>query len=366
MTEALRREGAGLTCLIVRLGALGDVLRTLPAVRRVRRALPRARLFWVVDDRWSALLEAHPDLDGLLALPRAEWNAMLGEPSRWLRLVGSIRRWRDRVRAVRPDLVLDFHGNLRSGVVGRLSGAAVRLGYSGHQQKELNRLWTTHRVASGARRVSRVERNLELVRALGIEPGPLPAVELPLAAAGARPAGRLLAELGLDRRPFAVVNPGASRAQAHKKPPGGLLAAAARRLSARGVVPLVVWGPGEEQDAAAVVAAGGASEAAARLAPRTDLATLCALLARARMFVGGDSGPLHMACAAGCPVLGIYGPTDPEVNRPWGVPCRAVHPPGRRYSGIKRRDRLRNFEGLSIDVVESAVDDLLRETETRG
>jgi heptosyltransferase-1 len=99
---------------------------------------------------------------------------------------------------------------------------------------------------------------------------------------------------------------------------------------------------------------------AAVLAPPTDLAVLAALIERARLFVGGDSGPLHLACALGCPVVAIYGPTDPRVNRPWGVPSRVVHPPERRYSGIKRIDRVSGgFEGLDPARVEVAVQELL-------
>ena len=76
---------------------------------------------------------------------------------------------------------------------------------------------------------------------------------------------------------------------------------------------------------------------------------------------GGDTGPLHMACAVGCPVIGIYGPTDPVVNGPWGVPHRTLAPPRRRYTGIKRVDRRFGFDGLSDDTVVEAVDALLNE-----
>ena len=135
-----------------------------------------------------------------------------------------------------------------------------------------------------------------------------------------------------------------------------MLAAACKQLAARRVLPLVVWGPGEKDDATAVVATAGG----ARLAPPTDLATLAALLAGARLFVGGDSGPLHLACATGCPVLALYGPTDPEVNRPWAVPYRSIHPPGRIYTGIQRLDRRHGFDGLAAEAVEHAIDELLR------
>jgi len=101
----------------------------------------------------------------------------------------------------------------------------------------------------------------------------------------------------------------------------------------------------------------------ATLAPPTDLPTLAALTRKARLFIGGDSGPLHLACAVGCQVLGVYGPTDPRVNRPWGVPFRTVFPDGRNYTGIKATDRAQGFDGLSQDALLRALEDLLDETE---
>jgi ADP-heptose:LPS heptosyltransferase len=363
LSDALGAGGEGLTTLVVRLSALGDVLRVLPGVRILRRALPRARIAWAVDERCAVAIAGHPDLDDVIALPRAAWRAMLVAPTRWAELGRSTAAFGRRLRAVPVGLALDFHGNLRSGVLARWSGAPVRLGHAGHQQKEGNRWFTTHRCPARDRRTSRVERNLALVRALGIDPGELPALDLPLVAAGRPEAERVLAELGLAQRSLAIVNPGASRAQAYKAPPAPLLGAACEPVAAAGTVPVVVWGPGERSMADAVVEA---ARGAARLAPATDLAALAALLARARLFVGGDSGPLHLACAVGCPVLGVYGPTDPEVNRPWGVPHRVVAPAGRRYTGIKRRDRRGGFGGLSAAEVAAAAEELLGTTGGRG
>jgi len=354
VADAIRQDGRGLTVLVIRLSALGDVLRTLPPVRLLRAALPKARVVWVVEERCGVAVAGHPDLDGVMMLPRKLWRSMAPRPTRWVRLARSILEFRRGMRAERPDLVLDFHGNLRSGLIGWMSGAPVRLGYEGHQQKEGNRWLTTHRRESRSRRASRMDRNLDLIRALCIPDRPLPPAAPSLAAAGEQTASRIARDLGSNA--FAIVNPGASRAQAHKKPPAALLAAACRRLAEREVVPLVVWGPGEQPDAQAIVDASGE---AGRMAPPTDLPTLAALLERARLFVGGDSGPLHLACATGCPVVALYGPTDPEVNRPWGVPYRAVHPAGRLYTGIKRQDRRAGFEGLSSETVEAAVDELL-------
>jgi heptosyltransferase I len=334
-----------MTILVIRLGALGDVLRTLPAVRLLRRAWPQARIHWAVDDRFALALAGHPDLDGLVVFPRRRFGPRVG--AAFLR----------ELRGIRAEIAVDFHGHLRSGLVALFSGASRRIGPAGAQQKEGNRWLTTEHVDCGPRRTARVERNLALVRDLGVRPeAALPVGDLPLAAAGRPAASTLLTEHVGAGRPYAVISPGASTAQAYKKPPAALLSAAAAALSARGIAPLVVWGPGEEPDARRVVER---RESPSILAPPTDLRTLAGLIAGARLFVGGDSGPLHLACATGCPVVGIYGPTDPLINRPWGVPYRAVAPEEREYTGIKRIDRRGGFAGLDPDQVAQAVIELI-------
>jgi ADP-heptose:LPS heptosyltransferase len=361
LPESLARrilgDGEGLTVLALRMGAFGDILRTLPPVRILRFALPEARIFWVVDDRWVRVLADHPDLTGCVVVPRRAWSRLARSPLLWPALVLSVARFARELRSLVPDLVLDFHGNLRSGILGRLSGSPVRLGYSGPQQKEGNRIFTTHRVAAGPQRMPRIDRNLALVRALSIPVEPLPDGGLPFSAPCLR-AGRDLVASRIGRgRPYAVIVPGASAKQAYKKPPAGLLAAAAGALRSRGIHPLVVHGPGEEADA--IQAVRSSSDVAA-LAPPTDLRMLAAIVRRARLLVAGDTGPLHLACAVGCPVVAIYGPTDPEVNAPWGVPHAAVFPPGRVYTGIKRADReAGGFEGVTPEAVAGAVRDVL-------
>ncbi len=353
------REGARVA--VVRLGALGDVLRTSPAVLALRRARPGLHLSWIVDDRWAPLLQGQWGLDEVLPLPRRRWEALLGAPSQWWRLVREIGDWLARLRERGFDLALDFHGTLRSGIVTRATGAPVRVGFAGRQQKEANWLWTTHRVVvAGGRRLGRVERNLRLLRALGIPAALAPGPVLEPDRARSEEAAVRARALSAGR-PYAVLAPGASARQRYKRPPAALLAAAATALQRSGVVPLVFYGPGEETAAQAVVEA---SAGLARLAPPTDLPELAAWLARARIFVGGDSGPLHLACAVGCPVVGLYGPTDPVINEPWGVPHRVVAPPRAHYTGLKRLDRRHGFAAISEASVHAAVESLLAQTAT--
>jgi ADP-heptose:LPS heptosyltransferase len=353
--EALTSGGKGLSVLVVRLGAMGDIVRTLPAVRLLRRALPDARVHWIAWEPWTQLLLSHPDLDGVIALPRQKLRALARSPLGWPAWMSCVVDLGARVRRLRAELVVDFHGDLRSGLVGRLSGAAVRLGYAGHQQKEGNRFLTTHRVPSGDRRTPRWERNLDLVRALGFPVEPLPDAGLAISSTDVRAAREIVGATPAGG--YGVLGPGASRRQAYKKPPSALIAAAAAEMTRNNVVPIVAAGPGEEEDARRIVEA---ARGAVRCAPPTSLMTLAALLRGARLFVGGDTGPLHLACGVGCPVVGLYGPTDPVVNSPWNVPFEALSPPARAYTGIKATDRAAGgFEGLEAETVAAAVGAIL-------
>ena len=157
---------------------------------------------------------------------------------------------------------------------------------------------------------------------------------------------------------MAAIESISNRLKAYKRPPARLLAAAARTLTDRHIAPVVVHGPGEETDARRVVQeAAGASW----MAPPTDLWTLTALIEGARIFVGGDTGPLHVSCSVGCPVIGVYGPTDPLVNTPWGVPFRTIHPDV-AYTGVKKIDRqLGNFDDIPTSEITTTVDSFISE-----
>jgi heptosyltransferase-1 len=356
LREAIDARGSGLTIVVLRLGAMGDIVRTLPAVRLVRAGLPEARIHWVAWEPWTQLLADHPDVDSIVGLPRSELRAFARSPLKWPSLAASTGTIASRLRALHGGLVLDFHGDLRTGLLGRLTGAPVRLGYEGHQQKEGNRLFTTHRVAAGDRRTPRLTRNLLLVSALGLPVRPVPDAGISLGAE-ARNAARDIARSFVGDGEYAVLNPGASRRQAYKKPPAPLFGAAARALGNQSIASIVVCGPGEGADADRVM---DASDGAAHRAPATSLATLAALIRGARVFVGGDSGPLHLACGVGCPVVGLYGPTDPVVNGPWNVPSVALAAPESAHTGIKRIDRVaEGFEGLSPEAVAGAIREIL-------
>ena len=298
--------------LLVRLGALGDVVHTIPVAAALRRAFPTARLDWLVGARHSAILNLVPVLDTRLVMADG------GDAGGGLSLLATIRELRRR----EYDVVLDLQGLLKSAVLARSSGASRVLGFSSRYLREgLARLFYTDVHDPGgdgmyALRETRhiVDVNLGLLEPLGITSG---APEFPIERVDSDVA-RTLRERAAG--PYVLLNPGA--AWPNKRwPPAHFASLAAALFERHGLKAIVVWGPDEEPLAREVVAGAGA---AAILAPPTTIADLVALAARALLMVGGDTGPTHIAAALGTPVVGLYGPTRPSRNGPLSPAASAV------------------------------------------
>jgi heptosyltransferase-1 len=282
--------------LIVRLGALGDLIHALPAAAALRRAFPGARIDWLVDERHRELLDLVPIIDRRLAIRRGSAAS----------LVETIREF----RRTRYDVALDFQGLLKSAVLARLSGAARVIGFPAPLLRERTAsIFYTEIAGVDAAHV--ITKNMSLLKAVGIQ---LSAIEFPMEIRKPEIAEAARNRLGIgDREPFAIINPAA--AWPNKRWAPVYFAEVAVLLKKRhGLGSIVLWGPGEERLAQDVV---DASQGAAAVAPPTTLAELVSLAKAAVVMVSGDTGPLHVAGAVGTPVIGIYGPTNPERNGPW-------------------------------------------------
>jgi ADP-heptose:LPS heptosyltransferase len=241
-------------------------------------------------------------------------------------------------------VALDFQGSLKSALIARLSGAPRRVGFASGHSRELSWLLTNEHVHPPHRFLNRVARNLLLAEAVGGR-GDLITVGLAERLEDGTRAEAMLRDLCPAGSPAVVLSPGTSRLQARKRWPAGHFGRLAARLrSDPGVAPLVAWGPGEEEMARDVVAA---SDGAAALMPATALRVLAAVLRRAALFVGADTGPMHLAWAVGCPVVALFGPTDPRLNAPVG-PGHAV---------LRRGE---SMHALPVEEVAAAARDLLR------
>jgi ADP-heptose:LPS heptosyltransferase len=319
----LPRPPAADRVLIVRLGAIGDVVRTLPAVSALRAAYAGAHLAWLVEPASQGAVAGQPWVDEVLVFPRGEIESLArrGRGIAALRVLWSFART---LRRRRFDLVLDFHGIAKSGALALASGAPQRLGFAAPHAREGAWLVATARARLSASKLSRFERNLALVEFL-----------VGAARADARPwrvddasRTRMACALGDVAAPIAL-QPGTSPGTSHKRWPSERYAELARRLrDATGAACIVLHGPtpGERALAESIAAA---SDGAARIAPVTaSLGELAALLERTRLYVGSDTGPMHVASLVGTPVVQILGPTDPVENAPWSqTPSRSVRTP---------------------------------------
>ncbi len=324
--------------LLIRLSSIGDVVHTLPALAALHRRGWEAD--WLVEPPSRVLLDSNPLLGQVLAAPSRKAFG-------WGKAVSTLRALRSR----RYDAALDFQGLWKSAAWARLSGARRVIGWEMSSRREPSSgLLVGERIErAGGGHV--IDKNLALLRPLGIDSVGLREFPLPLSAAAVARVDAGLAALGAGG--IALLNPGggwASKLWAAER-----YGELAKGLRALGLRPVVSWGPGEEALADRVVAASGG--AAHRSFP-TTLLDYVEMARRARLVVAADTGPLHLACAVGAPVVALFGPTDPARNGPFSpddvvirripacAPCysRACV----RHAGI--------MDGIAVAEVEAAVE----------
>jgi len=311
--------------LIVRLSAMGDVLHTLPAVHALREALPQAFIGWLVEERWAELLctpgnagrgsrsSARPLVDEVHTVNLKQWGKSPFSISTAQR-VATV--WND-VRGANYDVAVDLQGAMRSAVLARYSGARAVYGAADPRESPAS-LWYTRNAVARGRHV--IEQNLSMaesvLHSMGVPP-PRRAIAtdsqciLPRDSQAERRIEQRLADSGI--RGFAILNPGAGWGA--KRWPAERYGEVARKLAAQGLRSILNYGPGEEE----LVGAAESASRDAALAMSCTITELIALTRRARIFIGGDTGPLHLAAALRVPVVAIYGPTDPARNGPYGT-----------------------------------------------
>ncbi|MCB9915408.1 MAG: glycosyltransferase family 9 protein [Planctomycetes bacterium] len=313
---------------LVKLGAIGDVVNTLPFVCRLRAGWPRTRLTWVIAPLAHELVRGHDAVDEFLVLDvrdRARRRAGLRA-----------------LRAGRHDLVIDLQRILKSGVIARLSGAPRRLGFDRARTKELAWLFTNERIAPNPAPGTTVAQYLEFADHLGLPATP--------------PEWRLPRVAWTDAAPRVALGLGASK-PANLWPLEHWAALAARLVAEHGPGRVaLVGGPGDRAAADAVLARvpAGLVDTVGRLSLRQT----AGLLAASAVFVAGDTGPLHMAVAVGTPVVALFGAADPARTGPYlrpdavlreAVPCA---PCRRRHCNVAGHPCM---TGLAVERVHAAI-----------
>ncbi len=330
----------------MRLGAMGDILHALPAVAALRRAHPNWYLGWAVEPRWRALLagaDGHmPLVDRLHPVNAKEWARA---PFRSTTRV-EIAALRRALRAEHYDVCIDLQGAVRSALAGRMASAARMIGEEAPREWAAKWLFSERIRTKGVHVIEQAVEVCEAVEGEMLTPvlPPLPADQ------EAEQWAEMViqqAQISAQKRPVVLLSPGAGWGA--KRWPAARYGAVAAALHGSGCLVLVNAGPEERSLAAEVVrASGGVAQA-----PEFTLERLIAVTRRICLLIAGDTGPLHLACALGKPVVGIYGPTDPNRNGPFGVPFRVLRHPE------SKRDHTRHAEpeaGLLTITPEQVID----------
>jgi heptosyltransferase I len=263
--------------------------------------------------------------------------------------LSEIRRLRRELRESRYDVCVDLQGAVRSAVIGRWAGAARMIGED-QPRENLARWWFSERVATTGRHV--IEQASEVLNSIAREKLPLAPPLLPCDVA----AEAWVKSLLRDRvaAPFALISPGAGWGA--KRWPAERYGLVAKGLAARGLGVVVNAGPEEAQLATELARASGGIALPAIPA----LGELIELTRKSSLLIAGDTGPLHLACALGKPVVGIFGPTDPDRNGPFGCEFRVLRHPESKRDHSRRTKPEAGLLTISPEAVLAAVDELLK------
>jgi heptosyltransferase-1 len=339
-----------LRLLVVRLGAMGDILHSMPAVTALRQAHPEWMIGWAIEPQWRGLFAADgseprtpgmPLVDRLHMVPAKRWaRSPLSRAT--LRDIGRVRR---ELRAMRYDIVVEMQGAVRAAMVARWARTGRIIGEA--EPREYPARWFfDEKVAT--RGIHVIEQSLEVANAIFGEDLALMLPLLPCDAAAEAKAAAL-------PQPFVLISPGAGWGA--KRWPPDRYGDVAHRLANAGYGVVINSGPAEDYLAREIVAS---SHGAARSLV-LDMAELIAVTRRASLAIAGDTGPLHLACALGKPVVGIYGPTDPARNGPFHCASRVLRHPESVRDHARRDEPEAGLLTITPEAVTDAALDLLRE-----
>jgi ADP-heptose:LPS heptosyltransferase len=332
--------------LIVLMGAIGDVIRALPLLGRIRRAWPDAYIAWAVEPKSQPLLRGHRWLDKLIVYDRrhAPWSFV---------------SFLQEIRSEKFDLVLDLQRHLKSGFISMFSGAPERLGFAPANSKEFNHLFATRHIDEQPHMRLKLAQYQAFGDALSLPAAPVE-FGLELLPPEEKRAYGLVAGV---RGPMLGVILGSSWSSRIFFPESVAEVICGLTLPLEGsprLFPVLLGGP-DEQGLAAAVKDHLAQVPVLDLTGRTGLRDLIGIFARCAVAFGPDSGPMHLAAAVGCPVVSLWGSTSPERSAPWGygdlairgeIPC---HPCYLRECPIGRECMRRISPETVISMVRRAL-----------
>lgn len=346
MTEAPKR------ILIIRLSAIGDVLRVLPALQVLKRHFPTSYIGWAVEESARDILAAQPTIDEVILFPKKSLLTKLSSPCSFTSGLRDFWSFVREVRSKRFDLVIDFHGLFKSGIISLLSGAPERVGFARGDCKEFNFLFNNRRFSLDRRRMSRIERNLTLLEKMGLDTAHDPPV-IHVPEEDRDYVRQFFRQQQIDRRrPVIAIHPGTSPDTPYKRWEPYRYAVVADQAVASSAAQIIFTWAGKEIEIVREIT--GMMKYRAIIAPELqNLCQLAAVFAGSDLFVGSDTGPMHLAAFVGIPVVAVFGPTDYVVNEPYArtphiiirkeTPCS----PCRKYT-CSRRDCIKDISETNV------------------
>jgi lipopolysaccharide heptosyltransferase I len=341
--------------LIIKLGSIGDVVHTLPALADLKRSFPDAEIDWLVESKARVILTGNPWLHNVVEIDTHKWRRSWS-----FQTLAEMRRIASSLRRRRYDVALDFQGLWKSAFLGKVSGAGKLIGFDRTTLKEPGcRMFYDEQIkpAPAVRHVIDIYK--ELLRSIGVTLAPHRFhLSVP------REDEQFISQQLSSRQigDFVILNPGGGWETKNWAPENYALLHDKLRQETD-LQSILTWGPGEEPLVEKVLRA---CVTAPPVTFPTSLYQLIALLKRSQLFVGGDTGPLHLAAACGTPIVGIFGPTDPLRNGPFSpedivvshqVPCGPCY---------KRTCPIYNKECLRLVQVDEVFEAVLRRLSAKG
>lgn len=292
--------------LIIKMSSLGDVIHTLPFSAALRRLYPKARISWLVHPQFSGFLPDPPTIDKIIYFDKVAFNK-LGI----LQKISFLRKFRQELHAEKFDLVIDMQGLFKSAVVAALTGCPNRIGYC--EMREGSNL-VSQAICGSHAHDHVIERYLDVVRYLGAD---VKEIEFPLPdlTKEEQSVKKKLTDEGLSEQKYVVFVPGARWET--KEWPTEHYAALADKVTKNGTFIVLAGGPDEKEKAVHILKMAQAKNII-DLTGQTSLRELAALIKGCKVFISGDTGPLHFAAALKKPLIAMYGPTKAYRTGPYG------------------------------------------------
>ncbi|MDO9464875.1 MAG: lipopolysaccharide heptosyltransferase II [bacterium] len=336
----------GRKILIIKPSSMGDIIHALPVLATLRKHYPKAEIAWIVKNKFSGLLAENPDLTDVIPF----------DNNSFLQLINILRK-------KKFDVALDLQGLFRSGILAYFSKASRRIGFSKINSRELSHIFYNHKVTPPQKAVHVVDKNLSLLEPLGISEY-IYDFKIPISAQDLRFAKDFFTSEKLvpKRDKIIMLNPGAGwptkrwPAENFPRLADKLTKDSSANSNANAKV-IISWGP-QEKGLIENIKSNENNRIA--IMPQSTIKQLAAIIKSCDLFVGSDTGPTHLAAALEVPVVGLYGPSDPKRNGPYGTKNIIIQKDIPCASCWKRKcDRIDCMKNISVDEVFEACMKLL-------